>query len=164
MSDGDNSAPASFERLVAGVDGSDGSQRALRWCADLAAKTNAHVHAVHVASNTWLVELAALQFNTQPMIDELRAKMSGEWTQVLRDRDLVYTADVLQGDPATTLLQTAETHHAALVVVGASSHSGLHDELLGGTAHRLVNLATVPVVVVPTPPGERKERWVPIPG
>jgi nucleotide-binding universal stress UspA family protein len=164
MSESGNGAPASFERLVAGVDGSDGAQRALRWCADLAAKTNAHVHAVHVASSTWLLELAALQFDTRPMIDELREKMTGEWTEVLRDRHLVYTTDVLQGDPATMLLQTAESQHADLVVVGASRHSGLRDELLGGTAHRLVNLAAVPVVVVPTPASEREQRWVPIPG
>ncbi len=157
-------APANFERLVVGVDGSDGAQRALRWCADLATKTGAHVHAVHVASTTWLLELEALQFDTRPMTDELRAQLTGEWTQVLRDRHLVYTADVLQGDPATTLLQTAESHHADLIVVGASRHSGLHDELLGGTAHRLVNLASVPVVIVPTPLSEREERWVPIPG
>jgi nucleotide-binding universal stress UspA family protein len=152
------------ERILIGVDGSEGAQRALRTGADLAAVTRARVFAVHVVSNTWLIELAALQFDTRPLIHNARAQLVGPWTAVLRDLGVDYSTDALNGDPGAVLVEYAGSHHADLIIVGASRHSSLRNDILGGTAHRVVNRSTIPVLIVPTPQEERKDRWVPIPG
>jgi nucleotide-binding universal stress UspA family protein len=153
-----------LERILAGVDGSPVAQQALRWAADLAVMNGAHVHAVHVVSDAGLVELDALQLDSTPVIRRARANVVGEWTQVLRERGVEYTTSVLVGNPATELLGSIAKYHADLAVLGASRHSGLRDELLGGIAHRVVNRCDVPVVVVPLPKEDTGPAWVPIPG
>jgi nucleotide-binding universal stress UspA family protein len=153
-----------LERMVVGVDGSEGAQRAVRFAADLAASSGAHVHAVHVVSNTWLIELAALQVHTDSLIAEARTQLVGEWTAAFRDSGVDYSIDLLRGDPGRMLVEYTVSHHGHLIVVGASRHSGLHDELLGGTAHHVVNRSSIPVLVVPREATPRPDRPVPIPG
>jgi nucleotide-binding universal stress UspA family protein len=153
-----------LERILAGVDGSAGAQHALRWAADLAVTNRAHVYVVHVVSNAWLVELGALQLDSKPVIRRAHVDVVGKWTDVLRESGVEYSTSVLVGNAATELLESIDKCHADLVVLGASRHSGLRDELLGGTAHRVVNRSHVPVVVVPLPKDDTAPAWVPIPG
>jgi nucleotide-binding universal stress UspA family protein len=153
-----------LERILVGVDDSNGAQHALRWCAELAASNNSHVYAVHVVSNTWLIELGALQMDSAPVIARARANMVGPWTDPLRERGVEYSTDVVVGDAASLLLGRATERHADLIVLGASRHRSLRDELLGGTAHRVVNRSSIPIAVVPAPVDPSKTTWVPLPG
>jgi nucleotide-binding universal stress UspA family protein len=153
-----------LERILAGVDGSNGAQHALRWAADLAATNGAHVYVVHVVSSAWLVELGALQLDSKPVIQRAHANVVGKWTDALRESGIDYSTSVLTGNASTEILESVGKCHADLVVLGASRHSGLRDGLLGGTAHRVVNRSHVPVVVVPLPKEDTGPAWVPIPG
>ncbi len=36
-----------------------------------------------------------------------------------------------------------------MLVVGAKSHSSVHDLVIGGTVHKIINRSAVPVVLVP---------------
>lgn len=152
-----------IERIVVGVDGTEGAQRALGWCAELAAGMAARVLAIHVVSRTWLMELDALQVDSRNVADEARANFVGPWTQALRDAGVEYTIDVRTGEPATELLDAATKWKADVLVIGASRHGGLREGLLGGTAHRAVNHSRIPVVVVP-PPAPDEPPHVPLPG
>ncbi|HEX9504870.1 MAG TPA: universal stress protein [Acidimicrobiia bacterium] len=153
-----------LERILVGVDGSTGAQHALLWCAEVAGDNHSHVYAVHAISNTWLMELEALQLDSALVTRKARSSMVGQWTNVLRERGVECSTDVVVGDPASSLLERAARYHADLIVLGASRHRSLRDELLGGTAHRVVNRSTTPVVVVPSPRAPSKPSWVPLPG
>jgi nucleotide-binding universal stress UspA family protein len=153
-----------FQRIVIGVDGSPGAQRAVQVGAELAAATGARVLAVHVVSNTWLLELGAIQVDTDPLVQNARAHLAGEWTASLRDPGVDYSVELVQGDPGRVLIEYAESHGAGLIVVGASRHSGLRDELIGGTAHHVVNRSILPVLVVPFREKADADRPVPLPG
>ena len=52
----------------------------------------------------------------------------------------------------------------SLIVIGGTHHTGLRGAILGGTAHRIVNHALIPVVVVPLEPHRTPRTDVPIPG
>jgi nucleotide-binding universal stress UspA family protein len=142
--------PRMISRIAVGVDGSDGSQHALRWAAELAKALDAHVLAVHVVPEGWLLELNAIQLKTDALVADRRAKLLGEWTEVLRDQGVAYSTELVHGHLSTELGRRAEELHADLIVVG-----GRH------TAHRVANHCKSPVVVVPEPGGEPE---VPIPG
>jgi nucleotide-binding universal stress UspA family protein len=148
-----------LQRIVVGVDGSEGSQRALTWSADLAGPDGAQVVAVHVVPQLWLVQLNAMQVKTKELMADLRSKLVGEWTEELRQRGVHYVTEFLHGTPDAEILAMARSRHADLVVIGGSHHHGL----LGGTAHRIVNHATVPVLVVPDVI-DGEEHLGPIPG
>jgi nucleotide-binding universal stress UspA family protein len=154
-----------IKRIAVGVDGSDGSQHALSWAADLAKSLDAKILAVHVVPQSWLVELNAFQLKADELIAQRRAKLVGEWTEVLRKHGAGHSTKLVRGNPATDLLRLAQEHHADLVVVGGSrQHGPLRDSLLGHTSHRVANHSTLPVVVVPVPPDGTETDWVPIPG
>jgi nucleotide-binding universal stress UspA family protein len=154
-----------IEHIVVGVDGSDGSEHALSWAADLAESLDAQVLAVHVVPESWLIELNAFQLKADELIADRRAKLSEAWTGALRERGVRHTTELVRGNPATELLRIAQEHGADLVVVGGTRHRGpRRDSLLGHTAHRVANHSTLPVVVVPLPADAADPEWVPIPG
>jgi nucleotide-binding universal stress UspA family protein len=151
--------------IVVGVDGSEGSEHALSWAAELARTGDVQILAVHVVPESWLLELNAFQFKADDLIAERRAKLVGEWTEVLRKQGVGHSTALVHGNPATDLLRLAHEHHADLVVVGGSRHHGpLRDSVLGHTSHRVASHATLPVVVVPVPADGTKTDWVPLPG
>ncbi len=153
-----------IERIAVGVDGSDGSQHALSWAADLAKSLDAQIVAIHIVPDSWLLELNAFQLKTDDLVGERRAKLFGEWTDVLRKQGVGHSIKLAQGNPTTELLRIALQHHADLVVVGGARHHGpRRDSLLGHTAHRIANHSSMPVVVIPVPV-DGTEDWVPIPG
>jgi nucleotide-binding universal stress UspA family protein len=66
------------------------------------------------------------------------------------DMELVRAVRVVQGDPPQVILAEAQRYNVDLLVVGShSSHSAAQDIPLGRTATRLVQLAEVPVYLVP---------------
>jgi nucleotide-binding universal stress UspA family protein len=152
------------QRIVLGMDGTEGAARAGLWATELAAAVGARVLVVHVIARTWMIELSALQLDTDDVVKRARAALYGPWTQPLRDASVEYDAELVNGDPAADLLRLADDRKADLIVIGGTHHTGLRGAILGGTAHRIVNHALIPVVVVPLEPRHTPRTNVPIPG
>lgn len=66
-----------------------------------------------------------------------------------QDAALVKSVRVVQGDPPQMILDEAEKLAVDLIVAGSHSHGTQLDTPLGRTAARLVQLAEVPVYLVP---------------
>ena len=135
--------------IVLGLDGSSGSQSAARWAVNMARETGAHVVAVHVVPRSELWTLAAVQVDSQRIVDELEELLDGSWTASLRKADVTYTTRVIRGDPAVELLRVATRLDAMMLVLGAKRRSAVHDLVVGGTVHKIINRSSVPVVLVP---------------
>ncbi len=60
-------------------------------------------------------------------------------------RDIV----VSPGQPAAVILQEADRIHADLIIIGSHSTEALDDRLLGSVATKVLQLARVPVLMVP---------------
>jgi nucleotide-binding universal stress UspA family protein len=154
-----------MERIVVGVDASEGSRRALRWAAEEAASRDAELEVVHVYDYTpawraeaypsgaepgplevWGPEMDAATReaadHAQRLVDEMVAEL---------DRPGVTTHAVLSSRPAQILVERSAD--AALLVVGSRGRGGFAGLLLGSVSQRCVMYAACPVVVVP-PAGE----------
>lgn len=140
-----------FVRLVVvGADGSVGSRSALSWAARLCAATGAEVLAVHVL--TYNHEFARdLSIDTmRTWRRDLRHDLETRWIEPLTAAGARHRCLLVEDDSAASgLLKTCEDEHADLIVVGARSHHGLGDSILGGVSSRVTHAARVPVVVVP---------------
>jgi nucleotide-binding universal stress UspA family protein len=137
-------------RVVVGVDGTEGSRRALEWVARLAAATGAEVVAAHVL--TYNREFAKdLSLDTmRTWRSELRDELQTRWIEPLINAAVTHRTVLVEDDsPATGLLRTCHEEQADLIVVGAKSHRGLGDRILGGVSYRITHAARLPVVVVP---------------
>ncbi len=134
--------------IVVGVDESEGSRHATKWSAQLARDLGAEMQAVHVESRVGLWELSAIQIDIGPYLEELQGLLDGAWTEPLREAGVTYRTELVRGDAATELLRIADVLDAFVVVAGARKHPH-HAHVIGGTAHKLVNRARRPVVLVP---------------
>ncbi len=146
--------------IVAGVDLSAYAQDVVCWAARLATLTGQPLHVVHVvhdpgdrpgyyraqssAPAETLIEAARRQVDA--FVTEARAHCAE--LAALPDVHV----QVVEGLPATRLIEVAEAVAAALIVVGSHGRTGLRRLLLGSKAERVARLAPMPVVLIKVDP------------
>jgi nucleotide-binding universal stress UspA family protein len=146
-----------MERIVVGVDGSEGSQKALAWALDDARRRgDATVEVVHAWEPPVLVG--------SPVGAVPPVPIEGPYTDAGRQivADAVAHADtagvtvqqvVLEGPPGASLCERSEG--AALLVLGSSGHGAVLDALIGSVSQYCAHHAASPLVLIPT---RRKKR------
>jgi nucleotide-binding universal stress UspA family protein len=161
--EGGTPAPATSKptvgQIVLGLDDSEGSRAAARWCAGLAVATGARVTTVHGLGRLPEVflggpeaVLAGLDLsNTRHRSWKEEARSSLErWCAPLREAGVAYQAELADEDAVDALLRVARRDHADLIVVGAQGHGWMVSRLLGSVPYKLAHHAQVPVVIVPS--------------
>lgn len=130
-------------RVIVGVDGSKASKRALRWTADYAVATGAHIEAIAV----W--EMPATYGWISGAVDEtpLEAAHKGlasVVTEVVGAEPRVELT-VARGHAAHALVEASK--RADLLVLGSRGMGGFKGMLIGSVSHYCVQHADCPVVV-----------------
>lgn len=139
--------------IVVGIDGSEGTARAVRWAAAEAARRHAPLRLVHAHSLPTLGYPPMLE--TRGLHDLLMEQARGwlssaaETAAEAAPQVEVHTEMVTAGAIAQL---TKESRHARLVVIGTRGLGGIPKLLLGSTAEGLAGRAHCPVVVVPDVP------------
>lgn len=137
-------------RIVVGVDGSEGSLKALRWALAQAALTGSEVECVYAwdypaywsAGIGWVPpdDMAMPDQSAEQLLKEAVAKVTGSGPAVpVRLRPM-------QGGPTRALMEAADG--AALLVVGNRGHGAFTELLLGSVSLQAATHAPCPVVVV----------------
>ena len=140
--------------VLLAIDGSPGAARALGHTKDRATRSGAKVIVAYV------IEWSPYSFNTPEENAERHTRRESEIEraqQTIVDPALaeLTTAGidcdglVQHGHPAKTLAEIAEERGAAQIVIGRQGQTGLKAMLFGSVAANLIQLAPVPVVVVP---------------
>lgn len=141
-------------KILLGIDGSEGSKRALQFAAKRAQLSGEQVVV------TYVIEWSPYSFNT-PQENEERHKRREEELQQA-ERSVIQPAleelqvlsvnassAVRHGHAAQVLSDLAEEHGVDMIVVGRRGQTGLKALLFGSVAGSLVQIASVPVTVVP---------------
>lgn len=135
-------------RIVVGVDGSDGGDRALRWAIGEAERRGGTVQAV--TAWTWDGIEGAVIAKTHPTEERARAEqtLTRSVTAVTTTHPGVsVAAEAIEGAPAKVLAEAARD--AELLVLGSHGHSRFFHAVLGSVTEECIRAATCPVVVVP---------------
>jgi nucleotide-binding universal stress UspA family protein len=135
--------------IVVGVDGTEGSRRALRWALTEAGRRGAEVEAVTVW--TWEGLEGPMLALTNPSArrehaDRMSAREVDRALAQCPTRVTVHRT-VVEGYPTKRLVEAAR--HGRLLVVGSHGHGRLHRAVLGSIRATCVRRARCPVVVVP---------------
>jgi nucleotide-binding universal stress UspA family protein len=142
-----------MQTVVAGVDGSEGGERAAKVAADIARKWGARlllVTVVRTPEGWWGIGGApptpealstALIEGQQQILDETEAMLDLEGVDYQTVEEL--------GDPVNRLLAVCEDNDADLVVIGRRGAGLMERVVLGSVADRLCHLAPCPVLIVP---------------
>lgn len=139
------------ERIVVGVDGSPGSEAAVRWCADIAAASDAEVTAVCAFDPHPRWRLTEDEVDWRATAEQA---ISTEWVAPLRAAGVeVRTRIVEDRHPLSALDKAAADEDACLFVVGTRGLGEVGGVRLGRLPLQLVHHTHLPVVLVP--PGDR---------
>ncbi|HEX6425074.1 MAG TPA: universal stress protein [Acidimicrobiales bacterium] len=142
---------AAWRQIVVGVDGSPGSQHALRWAGRLARLLDASVLVVHAVG--LLEERHEPGTTAADRRAAMRKLVEHEWCAPLASADCPHEVEVRDGSPVDVLLGAAASSGAALVVTGCRGVGDNTALALGSTSLKLLQAARLPVLVVPEPDG-----------
>jgi nucleotide-binding universal stress UspA family protein len=135
--------------IVVGLDGTEGSRRALRWALTEAGRRGAEVEAVTVW--TWEGREGAMLALPGPEAVHERAEQHSahEVDAALAQCPARVTVHrtVVEGYPTQRLVEAAR--RARLLVVGSHGHRRLHRAVMGSISAACVRHSPCPVVVVP---------------
>jgi nucleotide-binding universal stress UspA family protein len=139
--------------LLVGVDGSDAGRRAVAFARDRAHDYGASIVLAHV------IPWSPYSFTTPEENEERprrrKAELAAAEEQVLAPARAVIgdgiecTTVAKHGDRAELLVSLAREHDADHVVVGRTGESRLRNALFGSVPSQLIQIADVPVTVVP---------------
>jgi len=140
-----------WKAIVAGVDPSAEGVRAAVTAARLAEATGAACYLVHGVADPWTgASIAQIPMDLKELnrlvLDSARARLlevlEGKVPGAVLDR-----MDVRFGPPAIVLREAADQVDAELLVLGGKHHSAVGRWLAGSTAHHVVRLADLPILV-----------------
>ena len=139
-----------MQKIVVGVDGCGGSQRALQWAIEAAGRRAATVEALHawepgltsgLYSGAVFTEESVQEAGEKVLEDTIAAADPAGSTKVERR--------CVTAQPAAALIEAAKD--ADLLVVGSRGLGGFYRLLIGSVSSQVAHHAPCPVVVVPTP-------------
>lgn len=139
-----------FHKILVAVDDSDSSHRAVSVATDLARQFHATLCLLHafphvadyLGSPVYDQLVQAHTLDGQQLLESLRSEIMQTNTDLLVDTQL------LEGAPATAILQVAETEGIDLIVVGSHGKNALTNLLVGSVSSTVSQRAHCPVMVV----------------
>ncbi len=134
--------------ILAATDFSNNSTRVMDYVTQLAALTNARVHAVHVVDTPeFPVTLADFGTLTKELESHARTELAAIKAQ-LQQKSIQVTTDILKGHPGKTLLKYVEDNAIDLVCIGTHGHSKVETFLFGSTAEAVLRGCKCPVLSI----------------
>jgi nucleotide-binding universal stress UspA family protein len=140
-----------FKRIVVAYDGSDHAIKALNTAIELAKAFNSKLDVVEVVDTAALLGMGfapipsdvIAQIYNKAQNDVEQAKKKAQDAGV---KDV--TSQVLEGDPATSIIEYASKNGADLIVMGSRGLSTFKRLVLGSVSSKVVQESRVPVLVV----------------
>jgi nucleotide-binding universal stress UspA family protein len=140
--------------VIVGVDGSDTGERAARFAQNLARQSEVPLIVAYVVPwSPYAVQTAAENERRHASkVHEVQAaheQIVDPLVERLRESGLDVAGVVRHGHPAEMLCDIAKEHGSQHIVVGRRGESRVRALLFGSTTGNLIQIATVPVTVVP---------------
>lgn len=136
-------------RIVVGVDGSEGSAKAVALACELAAATGAEVVAVHAFEPLSYVGKIEPPLDFPKIKQQTEELLRTEWCRPFEEAGLAYRTLVVDDDPVHALVYAATNEAADMIVVGTRGIGGVRGMVVGSVASKLPSTSPVPVTIVP---------------
>jgi len=127
--------------ILHATDFSEPSNHALSLACSLAREQRARLIVLHVMP-------VALAREKEGFGEDMRAELD---RLAIPDKTLHVERRLVEGDPATQILQVANESDCDLIVLGTHGRSGLSRLIMGSVAEQVVRLARCPVLTLKAP-------------
>jgi len=137
-----------LKKILAPVDGSEHSMRAVAYAADMATLMDSEILLIH-CHKSFPVVLGEPYF--QKAIDKIM-KNSNElldpFRKIVRDAGVTFIDRILEGPAAQAICEVADIEKIDMIVMGSRGRNDLEGLLLGSCTHRVLKTAPCPVLVI----------------
>jgi len=134
--------------IVLGYDGTESSQAALNTALELAKDSGAKLLIVYGYDPT---RMGGEVRDLDQQLEEIGKSVTAEASGKAQEAGVEAEVAVVKQKPSSALAELAASRGARLIVVGGYGERPIAGAILGSTPHKLLHMATVPVVVVPPP-------------
>ncbi|MFB6111678.1 MAG: universal stress protein [Halobacteriaceae archaeon] len=143
-----------YDEILLPVDEPLPPEALLQHVARLATWAEASVTVLHVA-DTSQDSVTLVEDQVIDVLVESGEETTASAAETLRALGATVETDVVQGNPAPTIVEYAERYEYDLVVMHTRADEGLAGRLLGSVAKKVLRLASVPVLTMRAKPDER---------
>ena len=155
-----------IKQILYSTDLSDHTRPIFRYAISLAQHYQAQITLLHVLEplgtygmallETYMPKEASAQMH-QHTLEKVRLQMQQRVEQFCAEELHLTAAEshliagivVIEGVPASTIVQQAQACQADLIVMGTHSYSPLGEILIGSTARKVTQISPMPVLIVP---------------
>jgi nucleotide-binding universal stress UspA family protein len=136
-----------INKILVPVDGSENSEKGIKYACDLASKVGATITVLHIVTIPYTGESAV--FHIEPLEDT--GKMILEHAKKLLKEKCADAHFVLRegsGNPGHEIIKFAEEENISLIVMSAKGHSALAHLLMGSVSDMVSKHAPCPTLIV----------------
>ncbi|MFC6723602.1 universal stress protein [Halobium palmae] len=142
-----------YENILLPFDGSEGASEVLHHASEIAHWADATIHVLYVADTT-RDSVTVVRGETVDTLEQEGEEIVEEAAKTLDTLAVSYETDVVQGNPAPTIVEYAERYDLDLVVMPTHGREGVSRYLIGSVSEKVVRLSSVPVLTVRMQPDE----------
>ena len=136
------------KKILCGLDGSEGSFRALAKAIDLARLYDADLHTLTVEELPIQEELAGEAKEEKERLENKYKEMIKKAKQMAFPERIEIKNHLVMGHEVKSFIEFIKQHSYDLLVIGFMGHSALYDRVMGSTCQTLVRMASCSVLVV----------------
>ncbi|MEF8827135.1 MAG: universal stress protein, partial [Halapricum sp.] len=145
-----------YENILLPYDGSDGAAAVLHHASELAHGADATIQVLYVADTT-RDSVTVVDGQTVDVLEQQGEEILDEAAKTLDTLGNDYETDIVQGNPAPTIVDYAERYDQDLIVMPTHGREGVSRYLNGSVSEKVVRLSSVPVLTVRMKPDETLE-------
>jgi len=137
-----------YKKILHGLDGSEGSFKALEHAIELAKRFNAELHTISVEEVPHYPGTVGEVVEAKRAADGIYAQAMQRAKQMAKEQGVDLQCHVLVGHEVKTIAEFIKERSFDMLVIGFMGHSALYDRVMGSTCQGLVRLASRAVLVV----------------
>ncbi|MFV0531558.1 MAG: universal stress protein [Flavobacteriales bacterium] len=142
-----------MKNVVVAIDFGDFSKRIINFSVEYAKDKNIKLYFLHVLplDVSYIVGDMGMQYvhGVQGNMIEADTKRLEELTDFIKDKNIPYETNVVQGIASDSILEKAKKVEAELILIGSHGHGTLYEALVGSVAHDVLKITDIPVLIVP---------------
>jgi nucleotide-binding universal stress UspA family protein len=137
-----------IKKILSGLDGSEGSFKALAEAVVLAKSLGVELHTISVEEVPRYPGTMGEVIEAKQAANGVFKTALGKARDVAGEQGVEMKEHVLVGHEVKTIVEFIRKEHFDLLVIGFMGHSALYERVMGGTCQNLVRLAPCSVLVV----------------
>lgn len=134
-----------YEDILLPFDGSDGARAVLHHASEIARSVSATLHVLYVA-DTARDSVTTVDGQVIDTLVQQGEDIVESATNTLDETGVDYETDVVQGNPAPSIVEYAEQYGHDLIVIPTHGRTGISRYLIGSVTEKVIRLSSVPVL------------------